>query len=342
MTKYILLLFCILLWEPISFAQKATVHSVPSGFTIGKDEIKLTELINKYRSKKGFGELQVSPSLCFVAKTHLTDVEKNRPDKKGFSLYSWSGKGSWKPCQFKDNIVNLDQMSAKPSEVAGFKGKGFEIMISSMENKSMVDLFDLWLKKKTTGDFLLSNGKWDNKSWQSMGVSVYKGYASIWLSEIPDRVSTSQSKKDVKKMNGSDDVRGDIHGNNYPVAGEKISKQSGALRTSRADSIKRSRELKNNKVDVARQDAETISTAKPKTESGNFKNYYLVHSTYPNLKEAVKTMEFLKKTGFKRLILLDYKDEYRVVLGVYPEKELAEAAIVKLKARFTNLTIFNF
>src|ERR1035437_9755951 len=114
MTKSLLLLFCILLWEPISFAQKATVHSVPSGFTIGKDEIKLTELINKYRSKKGFGELQVSPSLCFVAKTHLSDVDKNRPDKKGYSLYIWSSKGSWKPCLFKDNIVNLDQLSAKP------------------------------------------------------------------------------------------------------------------------------------------------------------------------------------------------------------------------------------
>ncbi len=342
MTKSLLFLFCILLWEPISFAQKATVHSVPSTFSIGKDETKLADLINRYRSKKGFGELQLSPSLCFVAKTHLLDVARNRPDKSGYSLYSWSDKGSWKPCLFKDNIVNLDQMSAKPFEVVGFRGKGFEIMIASIENKSMVELLDLWLKKKTTGDFLLSTGKWDNKSWQSMGVCVYKGYASIWLSEIPDRVSALQAKKDLKNINASDDARGDSRNNSSTTLSEKSSKQTNGLRTSRADSIKRSRDLKNNKTDVIHKDDESISSNKVKTESSNFKNYYLVHSTYSDLKEAIKMMEFLKKTGIKRLILLDSKGEYRVVLGVYPEKELAEAAIAKLKSRFSNLTVFSF
>jgi len=332
MTKSLLFLFCILLWEPILFAQKAPVHSVPSTFSIGKDEIKLAELINKYRSKKGFGELQLSPSLCFVAKTHLSDVFKNKPDKNGCSLYSWSDKGSWKPCCFKNNIVNLEQMSAKPSEVVGFRGKGFEIMISSIENMSMVDLLDLWLKKKTTPDFLLSNGKWNNKSWQSMGVSVYKGYASIWLSEIPDRASTTQTKKDLKQMNGSEDFKSDIRSNNKTVTS----------RISHADSVMRSREMKNNKMEVARKNDETNSLNKPKIDPNNFKNYYLVHSTHTDLKEAVKTMEFLKKTGIKRLILLDSKGEYRVVLGVYPEKELAEGAIAKFKARFSNLTVFTF
>lgn len=342
MTKSLLFLFCVLLWEPILFAQKSTVRSVPSTFSIGKDEIKLTELINRYRSKKGFGELQVSPSLCFVAKTHLSDIFKNRPDKNGYSLYSWSDKGSWKPCRFKNNIVNLDQMSAKPSEVAGFRGKGFEIMISSIENKSMVDLLDLWLKKKTTGDFLLSTGKWNNKSWQSMGVSVYKGYASIWLSEIPDRISTTQTKKDLKKINGSEDLKSDIRNNNKSVIGENNNKQLNASRISYADSVMRNRDLKNNKIDVAHKNDETNSANKSKAESNNFKNYYLVHSTYPTLKEAVKTMDFLKRTGIKRLILLDAKGEYRVILGVYPERELAEAAIAKLKFRFSNLSVFTF
>jgi hypothetical protein len=339
MAKFLLFLFCILLWEPILFAQKATVHSVPSTFSIGKDEIKLTELINKYRSKKGLGELQVSASLCFVAKTHLSDVFKNRPDKKGCSLYSWSDKGSWKPCCFKNNIVNLDQMAAKPFEVAGFRGKGFEVMISAIENKSMVDLLDLWLKKKTTGDFLLSAGKWNSKSWQSMGVSVYKGYASIWLSEIPDRISLPQIKKDLKKVTASEDMKGDIRNNNKTVGSENSNRP---LSTSHDDSITRNRELKSNKIDVARKNDELNPSNKPKTETATFKNYYLVHSTYPTIKEALKTMEFLKKTGIKRLVLLDAKGEYRVVLGVYPERELAEAAIAKLKFRFSNLSVFTF
>lgn len=342
MTKTLLFLFCILLWEPILFAQKATVHFVPSSFSSGKDEIKLTELINKYRSKKGFGELQVSPSLCFVAKTHLTDVVKNRPDKNGYSLYSWSSKGSWKPCLFKNNIVNLDQMSAKPSEVVGFRGKGFEIMISSIENKSMADLLDLWLKKKTTGDFLLGSGKWDNKSWQSMGVSVYKGYASIWLSEIPDRASIAQARKDSKKINGSEDLKSDTRNNSKTGVSENSNKSSAALRNARADSVMRNREMKNSKIEVARKNDEANSAGKSKSDANSFKNYYLVHSTYTTQKEALKTMEFLKKTGIKRLILLDSKGEYRVVLGVYPERELAEAAIAKLKSRFSNLSVFTF
>jgi hypothetical protein len=340
MNKSLLFLFCLLLLEQVLFAQKVTVHAVPSNFVIEKDEVKFAGLINHYRSTKGLGELQVSPSLCFVAKTHLKDVTKNNPSKKGCSLYSWSDKGNWKPCCFKNNMVNLDQMSAKPSEVVGFRGKGFEIMISSIENKSMVDLLDFWLKKKTTGDFLLSNGKWDSKSWQSMGVGIYKGYASIWLSEIPDRFATKPTKNDLKKNAVTDEVKGDIK-NDKTVVGEINNKKLNTAKISHADSVRRKHEVISNSLDVAHKTDESISS-KSKIESANFKNYYLVHSTYTNIKEALKTMEFLKKTGIKRLILLDSKGEYRVVLGVYPEKELAEAAIAKLKFRFSNLSVFTF
>ncbi len=342
MSKFIFFFFCILFGEQFLFAQKVTVRSVPSSYSIDKDEIKLAELVNRYRSKNGLGELQVSNSLCYVARTHLMDVYKTKPDKKGCSLYSWSDKGSWKPCCFKNNIVNLDQMSAKPSEVAGFRGKGFETMLFVTDKKSITELFNLLLTKKSSDNFLLSTGKWESKSWQSMGVSSYKGFVSIWLSEIPDRFSAIHAKNDTKKVGNAEILKSESQSSSKSIVSKNNNNQLSSSKNVLVDSTVRNRAMNNAKSEIARKTDEANSSNKSKAESSNFKNYYLVHSKYTTAKEALKTMEFLKKTGFKRLILLDTKGEYRVILGVYPEKELAETAIEKLKYRFANLTIFTY
>ena len=341
MTKYLLFLSFMLYFQSVLYAQKVPVHTTPANFSVEKEAAKLAELINHYRLNKKLGELQVSPSLSYVAYTHLQDVYKSNPAKTGCLLTSWSNKGKWKPCCFKNIVDNTDLMTSKPSELTGFKGKGYEIIISGIENKSMVDLLDFWIRKKATTDFLLSSGKWESKSWQSMGVSIYKGYASVWFSEIPDRFASLSIKNDPKKGVAAADVKGDSRRIVKPVVVENSSKMFTSAKTSSVDSA-RIRNIKNSKPDVPVRIEESNLLAKTKTEPNNFKNYYLVHSTYSTLNEAVKSMAFLKKTGIKRLILLDANGKYRVVLGIYPEKELAESAIEKLKFRFDKLSVFSF
>ena len=58
---------------PSSIAQNKASMPLVSGY-IEKNELRLVDAINILRDKKGLGELQLSPSLSFVARTHLNDI----------------------------------------------------------------------------------------------------------------------------------------------------------------------------------------------------------------------------------------------------------------------------
>ena len=108
---------------PLAFAQQNATKTIPTSFYVEKNEIQLFEAINKFRAKKGLGELQLSPSLCYVAKTHLNDIRLHSKDQHGCNLNSWSDKGKWTPCCFNDKQKNMNLMTSKPAEIVGFREK---------------------------------------------------------------------------------------------------------------------------------------------------------------------------------------------------------------------------
>jgi hypothetical protein len=314
----------ILLTAPLTFAQNKSLKTIPTSYDIEKNELQLSEAINKYRTKNKLGELQLSPSLSFVAKTHLNDIRLNSKDEQGCNLNSWSDKGNWKPCCFNAKLKSMDLMTSKPSEITDFRGKGFEIVIAAKKGISTKDLVGLWFNAQTTQDFLMNAGKWSNHSWQSIGVSIYKNFASIWASEMPDRITDIPTGKgaNIKTTRAEMDTR--------PIV-KTVVAQENEQPIIAATPI-------DTKVHTTEVVAETETSAN--LDKGT--SYFLIHSSYTSLENAMKAFESLKNDGFKNLVMIDARGKYRVALGIYTTEEAAKAALRKFAPKYDQLIIYIF
>ena len=336
---------------PLSVAQNKTAKSTPSAL-IEKNELRLADAINIIRDKKGLGELQLSPSLCFVAKTHLNDIRLYSKDEHGCNLNSWSDKGKWIPCCFNGQQKNLDLMTSKPSEIIGFHGKGYEIVISAKKEISTNDLSKKWLETKTTQDFLMNKGQWSNHNWQCIGVSIYNGFASIWASEMPDRMTDVAFEKEVAKITKSEPG---VHSTNKDfAASETVQPATKTNEPVKKTFLTRGAQVSYNttetKAEVSEPAVQNKNTKKTETiieaeipkDNDKGTSYFLVHSSYTSLEDAMKTIESLKKEGFKNLVMIDARGKYRVALGIYTTETAAKAALRKNSPRFEQLKIYNF
>ena len=296
---------CILMSAPMVLAQNKELKTVPANYSITKNELQLFEAINIFRAKHDLGELQLSPSLSFVAKTHLNDIRLYGKDEHGCNMNSWSDKGKWIPCCFNEKQKNLDLMTSKPSEIIGFRGKGYEIVIATKKGASIKDLAALWLSAKSTQDFIMNKGQSSNQNWQCIGVSIYNGFASIWASEMPDRITDVTFLKEVN------------------------------AKTTKAEPAQ---------IDPLKAKAKTETTAETVNSSNPDKgtSYFLVHSSYTSLPDAMKTFESLKKDGFKNLVMIDARGKYRVALGIYTTEAAAVAALHQYSPKYDQLIIYIF
>jgi hypothetical protein len=261
------------------------------------------------------GELQLSPSLSYVAKTHLNDIRLHSKDQHGCNLNSWSNKGNWTACCFNGKQKDLELMTTKPNEIAGFRGKGYEIVIMAKKGASAKNLTDLWLDATMTQEFILNAGQGSSRNWQSMGISIYHGFASIWLSEMPDRITEIPLAKDpaVKIAKAVTPV---------PVVVTTLPE-------------KRVLPKSEPKLDL------TVYNVNPSNPNKGT-SYFLVQSSYTSLQDAMKQFESLKTEGFKNLVMIDARGKYRVALGIYTTEADAKIAMRKNYPRFDKLTIYLF
>jgi hypothetical protein len=337
---------------PVALSQNKSPKTETTKYTIGKNDLQLSDAINIYRSKRGLGELQLSPSLCFVAKTHLNDIRLYSKDEHGCNLNSWSDKGKWIPCCFNGQQKNLDLMTSKPSEIIGFHGKGFEIVVAAKKEISTNDLAKKWLEAKTTQDFILNKGQWSNRNWQCIGISIYNGFASIWASEMPDRMTDVAFEKEVSKITKSEP---EVHSTNKNLAAaETVQSATKTNVPAKKPFLTRGAQVSYNttgtKVVVpdptvqnkSAKKTETIIEAEIPKDTDKGTSFFLVHSSYTSLEDAMKTIESLKKEGFKNLVMIDARGKYRVALGIYTSETAAKAALRKNSPRFEQLKIYNF
>ena len=341
---------CILMSAPMVLAQNKALKTIPANYSITKNELKLSDAINIFRSKHDLGELQLSPSLSFVAKTHLNDIHLNSKDEHGCNLNSWSDKGKWIPCCFNENQKNLDMMTSKPSEIIGFRGKGFEIVIAIKKGVSTKDLTKLWLEAKSTQDFLMNKGQWSNHNWQCMGVSIYNGFASVWASDMPDRITDVSFLKEVSVSTTKPEpvthavekptvTRGTTQ---YDVPEIKYNSTENKEEKPEVQLVPKS--VKPAQIDPVKAKAKPEVTAETGSSVIQDKgtSYFLVHSSYTSLPDAMKTFESLKKDGFKNLVMIDARGKYRVALGIYTNEAAAVTALHQYSPRFDQLIIYIF
>lgn len=101
--------------------------------TLKPEESKLVSLINDYRQSKGLPAIPLSPRLTYVAQSHAWDVAANNPDQGSCNIHSWSGSPRWTPCCYTPDHKQIGCTTAKPEELTGYMGNGYEICQESWD-----------------------------------------------------------------------------------------------------------------------------------------------------------------------------------------------------------------
>jgi hypothetical protein len=160
-------------------------HSIDN-FCITTAELNFSESINKFRRENRMSEIPLSTSLSFVAKTHVADLQLNRPDTSICTTASWSDKGIWKSCCYNSYIHRPECMWEKPKELSNYPFRGYEIVYFE-ENLLQPDMVaDLWFSVPEVVDFILGKGAHSDKKWAAMGVGIGENYLSLWMGQRTD------------------------------------------------------------------------------------------------------------------------------------------------------------
>jgi hypothetical protein len=146
-----------------------------------KEERTLFESINKYRAEYSLPPLQYCDSLSYIAHLHSMDIYFHQKfDDKTCSMHSWSPSRFWKGgCV--NGQENADIMWDKPKELLGMQVDGFEIAHMHDPRDIPCDAkcsLDNWKSSAPHNHLIIERG-W--RRWKRMGVSIYKGVATVWF-----------------------------------------------------------------------------------------------------------------------------------------------------------------
>lgn len=161
-------------------------NDLPADFCISVDESKLYNLINDYRKAMKLPAIPLSKSLCYVAKKHLQDLIQNKPDSSTCNFHSWSNKGNWTPCCFQKDKDDKVCMLSKPAEITNYPGPAYEIVYWESKEATPDIAFDQLRETAASQSIIINNNKWEEFSWNAVGVGISGGFAAIWFGEELD------------------------------------------------------------------------------------------------------------------------------------------------------------
>ncbi len=153
---------------------------------LDEQEMKLVELINRFRVENKQLPIGLSRSLSFVAKSHVNDLQMNKQDTSICNAHSWSNKGKWKACCFNNYVNSNDCMWDKPKELTPYNFRGYEMVYSEEGIVDVDSVFRLWRTTEEASDMLLTKNLHSDKKWLAMGVGVSENYVSIWFGQRTD------------------------------------------------------------------------------------------------------------------------------------------------------------
>lgn len=175
--------FLIIISELAVFSQNRNLE----GFCISANDMQLFERVNELRVDYDKSKLQLSASLSYVAKMHVLDLSKNRPDTSICGLSSWSDKGNWKACCYNTYVLNEDCMWDKPKELTSYPYRGYELVTYFEDDFTNDSILQIWSGTREVLDMILTQGNYSTKKWVCMGVGIYKNYVSLWFGQRADQ-----------------------------------------------------------------------------------------------------------------------------------------------------------
>ncbi|MCF8342445.1 MAG: hypothetical protein K9I82_15825 [Chitinophagaceae bacterium] len=173
--KHLFISFFLLL-SSISFSQ-----------VLSEEERKLYDMIMEYRKEYRLPTIPLSPSLTFVAQTHVKDLYLNSPDVGFCNLHSWSSKGKWTPCCYTDNHSQAECVWLKPRELTTYKGYGYEISYFTYNDDDdglmAQRALRAWKNSPGHNNTIINESIWKDNEWKAIGIGIFNGYAVVWFGE---------------------------------------------------------------------------------------------------------------------------------------------------------------
>ncbi len=167
-------------------SQLSAQDNLPGNFCVTNEEYRLYSLINEFRTQNELPLLSISASLSYVAKVHVRDLYNNKPDTSYCNLNSWSDKGSWTPCCHSKLTPMPECILNKPGELTNYKGEGHELCYWENQEAKSDTVFQFWISIEQAQNLFLNKDKWSDFKWKSIGVGIFKCYASVWIGEDTD------------------------------------------------------------------------------------------------------------------------------------------------------------
>jgi len=174
---------------PLALLLAATEIPKPSEkVCISTEEMKLYDLIMKYRKSKGLKSIPFSGKLTQVAQTHARDLSENYvfDQSNKCNPHSWSDKGKWSACCYTSDHKQAKCMWDKPNEIAGYPGSGFEIAYYSSLGANAQEGIDGWKLSPGHNPLLINLDSWSKVKWNAIGIAIYKEYGLVWFGEVVD------------------------------------------------------------------------------------------------------------------------------------------------------------
>lgn len=194
-------------WFGLSFTALLAQEFVPSKVCLDKEELKLAELINSFRKENKKPILPLSAALSFVAQTHVSDLQLNRPDTSICLTGSWSDKGNWTACCYNKYILDQDCMWNKPKELTSYPYRGYELSYFQEEIILIDSVFKLWMKSEEVMDMILTSGNHKSRKWETMGIGVGENYISVWFGQ---RADANGKPKSCEEISESEMIQADL------------------------------------------------------------------------------------------------------------------------------------
>jgi len=157
----------------------------PPTTATGEEEMLFNQ-INEYRETRGLSVIPYSAALTKVAQLHAKDLMENYSQGGRCNMHSWSDKGPWKSCCYRDNHKNPECMWEKPLEIAGYDSPGYEIAYWHSAAAQPNTALEVWKKSPGHHAVIANLGVFKDAEWKAMGVGIYQGYAVVWFGEKED------------------------------------------------------------------------------------------------------------------------------------------------------------
>ena len=311
----LLFLLTLLAFSAISGNLSTTVISNDSvKISITQDDTILFNMINDMRRQNKLPSIPLSLDLCKVAQIHIADLIKWKPQDKGCSLHSWSGSGKWTSCCNTKEVFGIQCMKAKPREITGYPGDGYELIYWGEDKAIPSEAADLWKQVEASSDMILSRAKWSGYQWKALGVGVKGGYAILWLGDTNDK--NTEEKSDRKT----------------PVVQQSNVKVPAAEKSPAQDNTRTKPAIKQKEAAGSEKITQPVLS-----ETGEM--YFLIVSSIKTADGADTELKKVKSKGYPDAYILKGESVFRIAVASFDSAQKATAKKNELKEKFPGIWV---